>query len=511
MMTSAPSTASSMRVTMRAPVLSISAGRSVAGPASVTPAPIFVRSETFDRATRLCETSPQMATLRPASVPFARRIVKASSSACVGCACVPSPAFTTAHGRLRARRCGAPERGWRITIASGAIAMRLRPVSRRVSPFATEVPVAERAIESADSRRSAISNEKRVRVEFSKNRFATSLPRSVGTFLIARWLISRIDSAVSRTRRMSSSVIPSMSRRSFFESARRGAAESGESGRFVTPPVLPTSSAIGGAAPGPSRARALARPSAPPWRPLGRGRGDLLADVLGLDRQLAAATVDEHGEEDLPWAAEIEDRVHRGADRAPREEHVVAENHVAALDRERDLRLLEDRRGRDCREVVAVERDVEEPNGHLDALRPRDLGREALRERDATRADPDEGEAVGAALGLDDFTGHARDRASHAGRVEQPDFPESSRSLSHGRADTTRVADKESMAGTFVEGPRRRGKREFPLAPRQEARLRDAGPGDLLFKRASLVEVDIGDICALEEKRRRKKSNLLGK
>ena len=67
------------------------------------------------------------------------------------------------------------------------------------------------------------------------------------------------------------------------------------------------------------------------------------------------------------------------------------------------------------------------------------------------------------------------------------------------------------MAGTFVEGPRRRGKREFPLAPRQEARLRDAGPGDLFFKRASLVEVDIGDIRALEEKRRRKKNNLLGK
>ena len=51
---------------------------------------------------------------------------------------------------------------------------------------------------SALSRFSAISNDVRVRVLGSKNRLTTVLPRSVGTFLIGRWPISFIASAVSR-------------------------------------------------------------------------------------------------------------------------------------------------------------------------------------------------------------------------------------------------------------------------------------------------------------------------
>ncbi len=44
---------------------------------------------------------------------------------------------------------------------------------------------------SADSRLAAISNDVRVRVEASRKRLMTVLPRSVGTFLIGRSLISR--------------------------------------------------------------------------------------------------------------------------------------------------------------------------------------------------------------------------------------------------------------------------------------------------------------------------------
>ena len=51
---------------------------------------------------------------------------------------------------------------------------------------------------SADRRFSANSNEMRVRVDASKNRLTIVAPRSVGTFLIARSLISLNGSAVSR-------------------------------------------------------------------------------------------------------------------------------------------------------------------------------------------------------------------------------------------------------------------------------------------------------------------------
>jgi hypothetical protein len=55
---------------------------------------------------------------------------------------------------------------------------------------------------SAESRFSANSNETRVRVEASKNRLTIVEPRSVGTFLMARSLISLNGSAVSRMRRI---------------------------------------------------------------------------------------------------------------------------------------------------------------------------------------------------------------------------------------------------------------------------------------------------------------------
>ena len=55
-----------------------------------------------------------------------------------------------------------------------------------------------RLITSADSRVAAISKVVRVRVEFSKNRLNTLLPRSSGTFLTSRSLTLTKLAAVSR-------------------------------------------------------------------------------------------------------------------------------------------------------------------------------------------------------------------------------------------------------------------------------------------------------------------------
>ena len=69
---------------------------------------------------------------------------------------------------------------------SGAIASRFSAVSTSVSPFATLEVAAAMFSVSALSRFSAISNDVRVRVLFSKNRFTIVLPRRVGTFLMGR-------------------------------------------------------------------------------------------------------------------------------------------------------------------------------------------------------------------------------------------------------------------------------------------------------------------------------------
>ena len=85
-----------------------------------------------------------------------------------------------------------------MTTMSMRIASRFRAVSTSVSPFCTLEPVDATFTVSADSRFSANSNEIRVRVDASKNRLTIVAPRSVGTFLIARSLISLNGSAVSR-------------------------------------------------------------------------------------------------------------------------------------------------------------------------------------------------------------------------------------------------------------------------------------------------------------------------
>ena len=73
------------------------------------PRPSSCSSSMFERSTRLCSRSPTIATFSPASRPLCSRIVKASSSACVGCSCMPSPALMIADAadpRQQVRRAG---------------------------------------------------------------------------------------------------------------------------------------------------------------------------------------------------------------------------------------------------------------------------------------------------------------------------------------------------------------------------------------------------------------------
>ena len=133
----------------------------------MTSAPIFTSAKLSERATRECSTSPTIAIRRPSSRPSFSRIVYRSSSACVGCSCVPSPAFRTLPRTHLVSVSGDPLDEWRITIASAPIACRVSAVSFRLSPLATLVPLVEKLMTSADRRLAASSKLIRVRVEFS--------------------------------------------------------------------------------------------------------------------------------------------------------------------------------------------------------------------------------------------------------------------------------------------------------------------------------------------------------
>src|SRR5262249_38447164 len=85
--------------------------------------------------------------------------------------------------------------------------------SRRVSPLVVDDAVPEMLTASAERRLAAISKLVRVRVDGSRKRLMTVRPRSVGTFLIGRSLISTKVSARDTICLMSSAESGSMPRR----------------------------------------------------------------------------------------------------------------------------------------------------------------------------------------------------------------------------------------------------------------------------------------------------------
>src|SRR5919198_2116408 len=103
------------------------------------------------------------------------------------------------------------------------------------------------------------------------------------------------------------------------------------------------------------------------------GRGDVLAHVVGADRQLTVAAVDEHRKLDRARPAELQEGVQRRARRAAVVEDVVDE-HDRAPGHGRDLGL---RLPSAVRPVVAMARHVEAADGDRYALELAQLGRQA--------------------------------------------------------------------------------------------------------------------------------------
>src|SRR5437879_8270938 len=96
---------------------------------------------------------------------------------------------------------------------SACIAERFATVSSSDSPLVCEESAMLRLMTSAERRFAAISKVVRVRVEGSKNRLNTLLPRSNGTFFTSRSVTPTKDSAVSRICTSTSRGKPSMDSR----------------------------------------------------------------------------------------------------------------------------------------------------------------------------------------------------------------------------------------------------------------------------------------------------------
>src|SRR5436305_4426634 len=101
----------------------------------------------------------------------------------------------------------------------------------------------------------------------------------------------------------------------------------------------------------------------------------VLADVVGADRQLAVAAVGQHGELHARGAAVVEERLDRGADRAPGVEDVVDQHAGHPVERKVELGVA-DERLRVLRRLATADMDVVAVKGDV-ARAQRDLvGRE---------------------------------------------------------------------------------------------------------------------------------------
>src|SRR5665213_3595586 len=329
----------------------------------------------FERATRECRMSPTIATRSPSKRSNSWRRVIRSSSACVGCACVPSPAFTTWPANASASRRANPDSGWRTTITRTPIPCSVSAVSAIVSPFPRLEAPGAKVITSAPTRCSASVNEVAVRVEASKKRLRTGTPASRSR--AGSW--SRNATARSRTETISPGL------RSSTSSRLRGGTVLVEDRDRVGIRTLRAQHHVDVLA--------------------AAGRNHL-ADVVGLDRKLAQPPVDQHGKPDRARPAEIGDRVERGADGASGVEHVVDEHDGQSGDRAANLRLRQ--LARDV--VVAVQVHVQKAELRKRTADLRDLRSEPAGQPLAAAPDPDQQEPVLHVLGLDDLVGHARDR-----------------------------------------------------------------------------------------------------
>ena len=147
-----------------------------------------------------------------------------------------------------------------------------------------------------------------------------------------------------------------------------------------------------------------------------RGR-QVLADVVGADRQLAVAAVGQHGELHARGAPVVEQRLDRRAHRAAGVEHVVDEHDRVVLEPEAQVRRVDRGVDRPGGHVVAVERDVDVAERDLLVQQVADEPVQAGGEVRAAAVDAHEGDGAAVVL-LDHLVRDAHERTADVVLVE---------------------------------------------------------------------------------------------
>src|SRR5258706_1167444 len=129
------------------------------------------------------------------------------------------------------------------------------------------------------------------------------------------------------------------------------------------------------------------------------------ADESGLDRKFAVPALDQHAQTHAFRTAEVKQTVHGGANRTSRVKHIVDENQILVVHRERDLARLQDGLRGDFREIVAIQRDVQRSHRDIHAVDASHGLRNPVGQRNAPAAHSNQSQIRRATAFFHDFMG----------------------------------------------------------------------------------------------------------
>src|ERR1044071_1773912 len=129
----------------------------------------------------------------------------------------------------------------------------------------------------------------------------------------------------------------------------------------------------------------------------------LLTHVVGLNRQLAVAAIDQHRKLDSSRASEIDEFVQRRANGAARVQHIVNKHNRTVGDINGYVGLIDYRARSDGREIIAIKCDVQLAGRRTSALELFDLVSNSFGERHTSAANADQQQVPTADVALDDL------------------------------------------------------------------------------------------------------------
>jgi hypothetical protein len=145
--------------------------------------------------------------------------------------------------------------------------------------------------------------------------------------------------------------------------------------------------------------------------------GNVLADEIGFDGQLAVSAVNEDGKLDAPRAAEVIEGIHGGTDGATAKQDVIHEHDGLSGHIEGNNGWL-DVGGRAPAQVIAVHAHIQVADGHGMAPDGRQFGAQPPAQRHAASLNAYGHEVAAVFVSLHDFMRNSGQRALKGGRVQ---------------------------------------------------------------------------------------------